>query len=602
MRPDMVSLHKIVVGIDFGTSRTGYQFAFTSVPEEVFGNKTWPEAPEIEVKTLTELLLKRDLTPVAFGYEARNMFANFDEQQAAAHLYFKNFKMALWADGTSVRSSSVRAVNSTTEVKVIDLVSISLKFVKEKALVETASASVAQIDASEVLWVVTVPAIWDTAARQFMLDACSTAGLANEKGSNVMIALEPEAASLCCLRGSQVTSPLDIRASSYMVIDAGGGTVDITVHHNLGDAANNTSNDSHNSSNNNNNTSNNHLGELVPPSGGDWGSTYVNSNFTKLLTTIFGKSCIDDIVSSPLWLKIIDDFEQVKVNFQGDDSSFKNVNLGALLSDWNLQKSPSALVEEYNASQSTDLKLVRGVLRIPSSVIQKLFEPMLSNICLHVENLLRNPAVRNLKYIFLVGGFAQSLLLQKKISTTFGSRIKVVTPPRSGIAVGTGAVFYGMDPEAIESRIMRYTVGIKVSEPWEQSKHSGHNQITADGMVYCADLFHEFIECGEAVNVQGEVSHYFTPLGKDSTRMLVSVYSATVASVTYVTEATCRKIGELLVEVPDTHLPVEQRIVDVVMKFGGPTFSVMATYRRTKVVVKAQFSFFLNAPPITGRS
>jgi len=54
-----MNLPKVVVAIDFGTSRTGYRFAFTSVPNEVYGDQAWPDAPEFETKTLTELLLKR---------------------------------------------------------------------------------------------------------------------------------------------------------------------------------------------------------------------------------------------------------------------------------------------------------------------------------------------------------------------------------------------------------------------------------------------------------------------------------------------------------------------------------------------------------------
>ena len=126
------------------------------------------------------------------------------------------------------------------------------------------------IDTDEdIRWVITVPAIWRSSAKQLMREAAYEAGLGSDRlPQQVLISLEPEAASLFCrqlkrhqlkverpaelnLTPSSLTKPGALKPWSrnlqresmyadavpdvcpgqrYMVVDCGGGTVDITVH------------------------------------------------------------------------------------------------------------------------------------------------------------------------------------------------------------------------------------------------------------------------------------------------------------------------------------------------------------------------------------
>jgi hypothetical protein len=72
-----------------------------------------------------------------------------------------------------------------------------------------------------------------------------------------------------------------------MVVDAGGGTVDITVHHNESDG----------------------LVELHSPSGGMWGSSNINTNFEELLGELFGKEHMPEVKGSHTWHHVMDIFE-----------------------------------------------------------------------------------------------------------------------------------------------------------------------------------------------------------------------------------------------------------------------------------------------------
>ena len=55
------------------------------------------------------------------------------------------------------------------------------------------------LEGEDVRWVITVPAIWRSAAKQLMREAAYAAGMASPTlPQQLLISLEPEAASLFC--------------------------------------------------------------------------------------------------------------------------------------------------------------------------------------------------------------------------------------------------------------------------------------------------------------------------------------------------------------------------------------------------------------------
>ena len=71
-----------------------------------------------------------------------------------------------------------------------------------------------------------------------------------------------------------------------MILDCGGGTVDVTVH----SLVTNTPF---------------RLNELAPPSGGPWGSTYVDAAFCKLLREMIGAANYDRITKRMVFLELM---------------------------------------------------------------------------------------------------------------------------------------------------------------------------------------------------------------------------------------------------------------------------------------------------------
>lgn len=96
--------YKVVVAIDFGTSFSGYAFAFNhhDGSEEIFMNKSWGSAQGYSTyKTPTCILLNPEKKFVKFGFEAAESYAELEDAKDKSFYCFDRFKMML--HGSEVR-------------------------------------------------------------------------------------------------------------------------------------------------------------------------------------------------------------------------------------------------------------------------------------------------------------------------------------------------------------------------------------------------------------------------------------------------------------------------------------------------------------------
>lgn len=104
---------------------------------------------------------------------------------------------------------------------------------------------------------ITVPAIWTEKMKSEMLEACKISGM-QKKNHKVSFIFEPEAAAVKLLGENGGSVEED---ENFMVIDAGGGTIDITIYKKQGET----------------------LMQKHKASGGAAGGSYVDREFIKWL-------------------------------------------------------------------------------------------------------------------------------------------------------------------------------------------------------------------------------------------------------------------------------------------------------------------------------
>uniref|UniRef100_A0AAU0MTL2 Heat shock protein family A member 12 variant X11 n=1 Tax=Urechis unicinctus TaxID=6432 RepID=A0AAU0MTL2_UREUN len=413
---ELSSYYTIVVAIDFGTTYSGYSFSFKKKPEDIFTQTTWGEIDEIpsSAKTPTCVLTDAKGKLVAIGYKAQKLFSEMDSQEARCHRFYSHFKMKLHTEKNLTKDTKIED-QSGKKTSALDICAMMLKAIKLEMLTVLESQGVERVDVNLIRWVLTVPAIWTDGAKQFMRQAAVQAGLVEETDSgNLILALEPEAASLCCqklpLAKFAMRGDSSVKLSTgtkYLVLDAGGGTVDITAHKVLKD---------------------NQLEELYWANGGAMGGNRVNESFRVLLADIFKGEFMDTyrLRDPGDYNSLMNKLEIVKKGFNPHDSSSFRLTIGMsnLYEELFGKKISGCVTPKYT---TLGVKVSNGLIKIPPAVLETIFTPVVNDILSHVDCLFKKDELRGIKIILMVGGFSNCAFLQQAIKKKF-TKCDVLVP------------------------------------------------------------------------------------------------------------------------------------------------------------------------------
>ncbi len=175
-------------------------------------------------KTSTAILFDDKGDFIAFGHHALQRYAEMLDDDETGML-FQTYKMHLLHMDPNARSVDDR------ELPLMKVIAESLRFIAEKAL-EKLTEQVGKIVKTKIRWVLTVPALWSEEHKHFMRRAAVEACIIEDlNSSNLLLCLEPEGASIQCREDSEEQLKNEmIKNTVVMVLDCGGGTVDITIH------------------------------------------------------------------------------------------------------------------------------------------------------------------------------------------------------------------------------------------------------------------------------------------------------------------------------------------------------------------------------------
>ncbi|OWF52450.1 heat shock 70 kDa protein 12A-like [Mizuhopecten yessoensis] len=573
----------LVAAIDFGTTFSGYafstQYEYKRSPLKV-SNMNWTAASGnlLSLKTSTCILFKPDGSFHSFGFDAEDKYADLlDQQKHQSWYFFRRFKMSLYEQDIT-RTMKISDQNGR-DMLAMNVFSSSIRFLKEHLLAKCQERGT-EVLMSDIRWVLTMPAIWSDKAKQFMRECAEKAGI---PGPQLVMSLEAEAAALYCkyLPVSDMTvgkaGNISIfkPGAKYMVLDVGGGTVDITVHQ-VEDGL--------------------QLKEIHMANGGDWGGTMVDTEFEKLLVNLLGHDVFEKFKRENVsdLLELQRSFETKKRCIHSSSDSKITFTLPCSLLDIFEEINPGKSVEDRVATSkdyANNLTWKSDKLRIKSDIAKTLFEPSVRKIIDHVKELLQKPEVADIDAIILVGGFAECPILHNELSTTFQNK-RLVIPNQAGLAVLIGAVINGHELEAVTERISRLTYGVGASVPFVLGLHDPRLMVLGeDGMPLCANAFCTHVRVGNAVPVglRGESQRYKV-VSRDQKTLPVRLFTTKDTNPMYVLEEGVESIGELIVEMPDTTRGLD-RGVDVVLTFGGAEIEVAAFDMHTQKETNAYFNF-----------
>ncbi|XP_049336481.1 heat shock 70 kDa protein 12A-like [Astyanax mexicanus] len=552
----------VSIAVDFGTAYSGYCFKFKK-SKQIRMPKWGLEFGHDTLKTPTCILFDENKQFLNFGYDAIETYNRHKSREEAKRLYlFDNFKMELY--GKELNRALMITSKNGKKMRAIKVFSESLKFMKDHALKMIGDHTAGmEYSACDATWVLTVPAIWSPAAKQFMREAAVQAGLIRGNDpERLIVALEPEAASVWCkqlpydgfLEGDLGESDKieDEPETQYMVVDCGGGTIDITVHEVMEGGR---------------------LKELHKVSGNNMGGQTVDKNFREFLRKTLTEKVFDELEE-----KYPTELYRLMCDFSVCKRSGSN----------GMVQCPSALVQTVGEKQLQDcFRGVSGAVWENGSIllrkekIESFHEDSLRAIEKQIREILKRPEL-NISYIFVVGGFALSPYVKGLVRGKFnrGEECSVLCPVDAQAAVLKGAVTFSTQPNIIQSRISLYTYGIATSEQFDEIKHKGRSSFeNRDGVKFCNCRFYFFVKKDESIRFDEDREFSFCPVERDQTELNFRFYRTESKTVQYVDEEGVEEFGLIRVELPTAKKSREQS-VRLKIKFGFTEMMATITDRK----------------------
>ena len=232
----------------------------------------------------------------------------------------------------------------------------------------------------------------------------------------------------------------------------------------------------------------------------------------------------------------------------------------------------------------------QGMLRLSPAAMHTLFEPVVRDIVRHIGDLLRKPELEDVKFLFLVGGFAESPLLQTEIRRAFSSLLRVIIPQDVGLTILKGAVMFGLDPTIVRVRRSALTYGVAVLNRFIPTKHPEDKRTKKDGVEWCTDVFDTFVTVDQSIALGEKVTRQYTPAKSYQTSTVIGIFSSEKEHVGFTTDVGVRRCGELYLEMPDT-TGGKSRKLEMTMMFGDTEIRVEATDITSGKMANASIDF-----------
>ncbi|KAK6511744.1 hypothetical protein TWF481_000650 [Arthrobotrys musiformis] len=387
--------HKIIVGLDFGTTYSGLAFADTTPGEpQISIIQNWPNCG---TRALSQVP-----TEIAYPPTGGQFSWGYDIQPTLTIL--KWFKLFLEYPDEEIASLCDLPPGKSIEDVVCDFLSAVYQHAIAQLYLQRGKAV---MDITQVDFVLTIPAVWNEQACARTKRAAERAGFATNHTLNMCT--EPEAAALYTLRSSETSANV---GDKIIVCDAGGGTVDLIsynirrVHPRL------------------------EVDEAVVGTGDTCGSTYIDQAFEDFFKNRMGEHY--DSLRVAQRQRVMRNFEEVKCGFRDRDD----------------QETYSVIVPGKN--NIPEARVVDGEFEITREEMRVLFDDVIDKviglIADQVREIARMDRRPSNRQILLVGGFGQSPYLYKRVMAWAKPQgIHVLQPKDGDVAVVKGAVIRGID-------------------------------------------------------------------------------------------------------------------------------------------------------------
>ncbi|EGP82386.1 uncharacterized protein MYCGRDRAFT_97567 [Zymoseptoria tritici IPO323] len=424
------SLHKLIIGVDFGTTATGISWVSTAgahvkVLDDVHCIMNWPGGNN-SCKTPSRLAYANNNESInanAFGFEVKSYMESF----AWMKLLLDPEQATKFDDPSLTKSEGDGVLKRPINKTPVELCADYLTEVIQHAYAYLSRTITAEVlEATPIDFWFTVPAVWSDKAKADTLRAARYAAkqakLRWHPDSQLFLIREPEAAAVATVSAlTQGGSQQHIKVGdSILICDCGGGTVDITTY--VIDSI----------------TPKLAFKELLVGTGGKCGSTYIDRQFLEWMEDMFGPhfTSLPPAKRGPA-SALMKSFETAKLDFGMSTDIKKYYEVDCFMEE--AHKS-----HWYDDSECGDLK--------------SMFDPVVDKIIALLQSQLDAERRQAGQTVFLVGGFGESAYLNAVLH-------------KCQSAIVRGAALSGLHNIQPTSRRSRLHYGWSCSEAFDPMRH-----------------------------------------------------------------------------------------------------------------------------------
>lgn len=383
--------------------------------------------------------------------------------------------------------------------------------------------------------------------------------------------LEPEAAAMFCQKEildvpQDTINTSDEITSHYLVVDCGGGTVDIAAHKLTKSSDGKVS-----------------IDEIHQAHGGPHGGFVVNDEFENMLEKLFQltKDDFNQLKTkfARTWIKVVyKEFELSKCRVDSKSPTPITISFPSKMLSYIKEKTGkdiTQLVEEYTRHKVEWDDEDEGLV-LHFSTVNSLFAPVVSEIVQAIKQVLEKPECQCIEKILLVGGFAESNILFEEVEKEFSPAIIVKKSSSPSLSVLKGAIIYGRNQNMIKSRKMCQSIGIETWDDFIPTVHDESRKVESDGKTFCSKVFTKFVEINESVSTERKLEYSFSATSEYQDSCSIRIIGSRHNKTFYTDEEGCYEVGMITVGNLPKYESGKSRNVQVALSVSGTEVTVSA--------------------------
>ena len=187
----------------------------------------------------------------------------------------------------------------------------------------------------------------------------------------------------------------------------------------------------------------------------------------------------------------IRDFKESAINDRIDKNGKYFINFSFFQDIFEDDVDINDLIEEYNDNiYDSNLYLSikknkkKWIVEFPYKIIYNYMKIQADSICKIINDI---NSKEEIKTLIFVGGYCSNEILTNLIKNGLNKITTYLQPSNPCLAIMEGAVLFGIEPSTINERKAKYTIGMRMSNIWNDEKHSGK------GIKYFDDQLNEWL-------------------------------------------------------------------------------------------------------------